>query len=137
MGFIFAVLTAFYTGVLLWEMRGIPFWNTILIPLLFLTSALSTGIGAVLISSIAYNAWKKDGQLDTLNLHYLYKIDLLLIIIEVAILLIYLLVMGQSTHPAAVNSSTNTIDWLFGSSILDLGDRCWAGAPILPGMEPL
>jgi polysulfide reductase chain C len=103
-GFIFAVLTAFYTGVLLWEMRGIPFWNTILIPLLFLTSALSTGIGAVLIGSIAYNSWKKDGQLDTLNINYLYKTDLLLIIIEVAILLIYLLVMGQSTHPAAVNS---------------------------------
>ena len=51
-----------------------------------------------------YNSWKNDGQLDTLNLNYLYKIDLLLIVIEVAILVIYLLVMGQSSHPAAVNS---------------------------------
>ncbi len=103
-GFIFAVLTAFYTGVLLWEMRGIPFWNTILIPFLFLTSALSTGIGAVLIGAIAYSQWKKSGRMEPLNLHYLYKLDLSLIIIEVAILFIYLLAMGQSSHPAAVNS---------------------------------
>lgn len=103
-GFIFAVLAAFYTGVLLWEMRGIPFWNTILIPLLFLASALSTGIGAVLIGAMVYRSLKKDAGVDAINLHYLYKMDLALICIEAAILFVYLLVMGLSSQPAAVNS---------------------------------
>lgn len=101
-GFIFAVLTAFYTGILLWEMRGIPFWNTILVPFLFLTSALSTGIGAVLIGVIIYSQWKSNGQ--AISLNYLYRLDLSLIIIELVILFIYLVTMGRSPHPAAVNS---------------------------------
>jgi polysulfide reductase chain C len=103
-GFIFAVLAAFYTGVLLWEMRGIPFWNSVLIPLLFLASAISTGIGAVLIGATVYRSYKQDVEEDAVNLHFLYKLDLVIIVVEAVILLAYLLIMGLSSHPAAVNS---------------------------------
>ncbi len=44
-GSVFAVGTAVYTGVLLSVVRAIPFWNTPVLPFLFLVSALSTGMG--------------------------------------------------------------------------------------------
>ncbi len=44
-GSVLAVGTAVYTGVLLSVVRAIPFWNTPVLPFLFLVSALSTGMG--------------------------------------------------------------------------------------------
>jgi polysulfide reductase chain C len=85
-------------------MRGIPFWNSVLIPLLFLASAISTGIGAVLIGATVYRSYKQDVEEDAVNLHFLYKLDLVIIVVEAVILLAYLLIMGLSSHPAAVNS---------------------------------
>ncbi len=48
-GSIFAVATATYTGVLIAVVNGVPFWNTPLMPLLFLASAISTGLAAAMI----------------------------------------------------------------------------------------
>jgi formate-dependent nitrite reductase membrane component NrfD len=44
-GAVLAVCTAVYTGVLLSVVRAVPFWNTPLLPVLFLVSAISTGMG--------------------------------------------------------------------------------------------
>lgn len=44
-GIVLAVATAVYTGVLLSVVQAIPLWNTLLLPALFLVSAVSTGIG--------------------------------------------------------------------------------------------
>ncbi|MDA8406847.1 MAG: polysulfide reductase NrfD [Deltaproteobacteria bacterium] len=48
-GSIFAVATATYTGVLIAVVNGVPFWNTPLMPVLFLASAVSTGLAAAMI----------------------------------------------------------------------------------------
>jgi len=53
--------TAIYTGILLKSTRSIPLWNTHLLPLLFLVSALSTGLMAIILSTLGtgffpYNA---------------------------------------------------------------------------------
>jgi polysulfide reductase chain C len=48
--FIFAFATAIYTGILLKATKSIPLWNTPLLPLLFLVSALSTGSMAIILS---------------------------------------------------------------------------------------
>ncbi len=54
----FAVGTAIYTGLLLGVVKAVPFWNTPMVPLLFLVSALSTGMGAVLlVSSMKSPRW--------------------------------------------------------------------------------
>ena len=45
-GAMFAVATAVYTGMLLAAVKAIPFWHNYLLPLLFLISALSTGMSA-------------------------------------------------------------------------------------------
>ena len=44
-GIVLAVGTAIYTGVLLSVVQAIPFWNTPILPILFLVSAVSTGMG--------------------------------------------------------------------------------------------
>lgn len=47
--FIFAILVMVYTGVLLGASRAIAFWNTAMLPLLFLVSAATTGVMAVVL----------------------------------------------------------------------------------------
>ena len=48
-GSLFAISTATYTGVLIAVVNGVPFWNTPLMPVLFLASAISTGLAAAMI----------------------------------------------------------------------------------------
>ncbi len=49
MAAIFGFLTTFYTGVLIGVVKQIPFWNTPALPLLFVASALSTGVVELLL----------------------------------------------------------------------------------------
>jgi len=44
-GAVLAVGTALYTGVLLSVVRAVPLWNSPVLPILFLVSAVSTGMG--------------------------------------------------------------------------------------------
>jgi formate-dependent nitrite reductase membrane component NrfD len=44
-GIVLALGTALYTGILLAVVEAIPFWNTAVLPVLFLVSAISTGMG--------------------------------------------------------------------------------------------
>ena len=48
-GSFLAVATATYTGVLIAVVNGVPFWNTPMMPVLFLASAISTGLAAAMI----------------------------------------------------------------------------------------
>lgn len=50
-GAFFAVATAGYTGVLIAVINGVPFWNTPLMPVLFLASAISTGLAVAMIGA--------------------------------------------------------------------------------------
>ena len=86
-GVIFAFGTMIYTGILLAASRPIAFWSTAMLPLLFLVSALSTGIMAVvLIASL--------GGVNEGPIHSLALFDILLIILEMFVLAFFL----QATH---------------------------------------
>lgn len=50
--FVSAFATALYTGILLKATKSVPLWNTPLLPLLFLTSALSTGSMGIILSTL-------------------------------------------------------------------------------------
>ncbi len=50
-GSVFAVATAAYTGVLIAVINGVPFWNTSMMPVLFLASAVSTGMATAMIGA--------------------------------------------------------------------------------------
>lgn len=88
LGVVFAFGTMIYTGILLGAARPIAFWSTAMLPLLFLVSALSTGIMAVvLLASFA-------GTTYAVPIHSLARFDMMLIILEMFVLLFYL----QGTH---------------------------------------
>jgi formate-dependent nitrite reductase membrane component NrfD len=46
-----AVATAGYTGVLIAVVNGVPFWNTPVMPVLFMASAMSTGLAVAMIGA--------------------------------------------------------------------------------------
>lgn len=89
---IFALLTMIYTGILLGASRPIPIWSTAVVPVLFLVSAISTGIMAILLTLSLYGI--QAGVAVELFLVRLAKIDILLIILEFIIIAFYL----QATH---------------------------------------
>ncbi|MDI6753337.1 MAG: polysulfide reductase NrfD [Thermodesulfobacteriota bacterium] len=87
LGALFAFGTMIYTGILLGALRPIAFWSTAMLPLLFLVSALSTGVMAViLIGTLAGVAEEA--------IRVLEKADILLIALEMFVLLFYF----QATH---------------------------------------
>ncbi|MDI3316254.1 MAG: polysulfide reductase NrfD [Bacillota bacterium] len=57
---IFAVGVALYTGVLLGIIQAIPFWNSALLPVLFVVSACSTGMAATFLGGllVSREVWK-------------------------------------------------------------------------------
>jgi formate-dependent nitrite reductase membrane component NrfD len=50
-GTFLAVATAGYTGVLIAVVNGVPFWNTPVMPVLFMASAMSTGLAVAMIGA--------------------------------------------------------------------------------------
>jgi polysulfide reductase chain C len=55
-GSVLAVATAGYTGVLIAVVNGVPFWNTAIMPVLFLASAISTGLAIAMIGAAAVDS---------------------------------------------------------------------------------
>lgn len=78
-----AVGTMFYTGFLLKACRAISFWSTMILPLLFLVSASSTGAMAIVLGGILYG-----GGIGSFSAFS--KADAILILIESLIIIAYL-----------------------------------------------
>lgn len=53
-GIVFAVLTMAYTGVLLAASKGIPFWRSGIVPVVFVISALVTGHFTIMIGMVIF-----------------------------------------------------------------------------------
>lgn len=88
MNFILGVFLGVYTGVLLSSFLARPLWNSSLLPVLFFTSAASTG--AAFLISIA--------RKNHLKLFYT-KVDVWLILLEIFVLILFF--YGQFTSTAA------------------------------------
>jgi len=85
---ILSVGVASYTGLLL-NAAVRPLWNAPLLPVLFLVSALSTGVASVILLS-SLSPWQRARHKE---LHALTKADAVLIILECLIILV-MIVMG-------------------------------------------
>ncbi len=83
---IFAFSTALYTGILLKATKSIPLWNTYLLPLLFLVSALSTGSMAIILSTLGTGLFSPSAG----ALEILMGGEQILVVIEGVILFLYL-----------------------------------------------
>lgn len=88
LGGLFAFGTMIYTGLLLGANRPIAFWSTALVPVMFLVSALSTGMMAVVLVSIL-GGGDHSGPISTLA-----RLDIVLLVLEAIVIVMYL----QGTH---------------------------------------
>ncbi len=120
-GIIFAFGTMIYTGILLGASRPIAFWSTAMLPLLFLISALSTGIMAVMFTSLLVEGASS-------GITALEKIDVVLIVTEIFVLLFYF----QATH--RVFESRASANLVLKGSVAPL---FWFGVVIMGIIIPL
>lgn len=121
-GGILALCTMIYTGILLAAARPIAFWSTPMLPLLFLVSALSTGIMAiVLIASLGGGG--HGGAIGALA-----KVDVVLIILEILVLVFYL----QGSH--RVPESRASAMLVLSGSVAPL---FWIGVAVIGLLIPL
>lgn len=102
----FALGTAIYTGLLLGVVKAVPFWNTPMLPLLFLVSAVSTGTGAVLLAVglwrwVTPKAVEAEQAEVTESVHGLSRIDVGFVVTELLVLFFLILIMVGSRSTAA------------------------------------
>ncbi len=103
---VFGVATASYTGFLLSSAPGVPFWNTPLLPLLFVVSGLSTGfcVYCLLLGPINYLMNKNGGGEARVRL-WMQRIDVTALAAELLVVSIILYSALLSGHPAAIESA--------------------------------
>ncbi|MBU2604147.1 MAG: polysulfide reductase NrfD [Actinobacteria bacterium] len=121
-GAIFAFGTMMYTGILLGANRPIAFWSTALVPVLFLVSALSTGIMAVMLIATI------DGAAHSGPISTLVRIDVVLLVLEIVVVAMYL----QATH--RVPESRAAARLVLAGSVAPL---FWLGVALLGLAVPL
>lgn len=85
--FVSAFATALYTGILLKATRSVPLWNTPLLPLLFLASALSTGSMSIILSTLGAGLL----HFNALPMKVLLAFEQALLVVEGFILYLFLL----------------------------------------------
>jgi polysulfide reductase chain C len=83
LGAIFAFLTVIYTGLLLGYSQPIALWRTALLPVLFLVSAVSTGVMAIILIGQFMGA-------PDMQLALLAKIDAIILLFEMFVLIVFL-----------------------------------------------
>ena len=88
------IATAVYTGVLLGAMPARPFWNSPVLALLFLISALSTGVALIVLTRAILERWNMGGSKERRHDESGYILaasDLLLIGCELIAIFLYLM----------------------------------------------
>lgn len=125
-GIVLALVTMYYTGLLLGVILARPLWSQALIPVLFTVSGASTGVALVEIApKIMASRNRPDLEEETRGLA---GTDMLLMAVESFIVISLLYVLYNST--VAASESANT--WLTGNLSLDF----WAGFVAIGLMIP-
>jgi formate-dependent nitrite reductase membrane component NrfD len=122
---LFAFTTALYTGILLKATKSIPLWNTSLLPLLFLVSALSTGSMAIILSTLGTGLF----SLDAGALKILIAGEQILVVIEGIVLFLYL----SRRYKASEQAKDSVRLLLFGEKKL----LFWGGIVLLGFIFPV
>jgi formate-dependent nitrite reductase membrane component NrfD len=113
---VFSILVMIYTGVLLGAARPIAFWNTAMLPILFLISASSTGIMGVTLLTPSSPALS--GLLRQLS-----RVDLFLLVLECIVIAIYLQASHRTDESRASASLLlkGRLAWGFWFGLIGLG----------------
>ncbi|AAB91273.1 NrfD/PsrC family molybdoenzyme membrane anchor subunit [Archaeoglobus fulgidus] len=103
LAFITGIGVAAYTGILIGIVFNIPFWNAPALPVIFMISALSTGLASLILLMLVVDR-------EAHEIHVMAKTDGFVMIFELIVLSIFLLI--RSYGPVAAIESVNTV--LFG-----------------------
>lgn len=101
-GLVLAVCTAAYTGVLLGAAPGFPLWNIVVMPLLFIVSATSSGFASVLLVAHA------TGSEEPAALPFLKKMAYILPALE-AVLVVVLFVVAMMTQGSGAEAAVASV----------------------------
>lgn len=130
-----------YTGILLSSMKAKPFWNTPAVPILFTISAMSTGcaLTALCLVGSPIDFWMFQ-TLDMTNfmifieyqvvLTYLHTIDIILVIAEMIVLILFTVMQYSSNE---VTAKAVARRWLVGNTSV----LFWGGMVIIGLAVPL
>jgi formate-dependent nitrite reductase membrane component NrfD len=112
-GSFLALATAGYTGVLIAVVNGVPFWNTPVIPVLFLASAMSTGLAIAMICAAVID-------INTIrSLSNLALGHLVLLTVEGIVLMLFIFIsLTRSSEAAAsamalISGAFSPLFWVF------------------------
>jgi len=118
----FAVATCVYTGILIGIVVSRPFWNNPLLPMLFLVSAVSTGIGGLLSITPVVRATLGVTSLETQEfLTHLESVDIILVVVEAIIIYLYLTLVYDRAPEAASLLLKGNLSGLFWGGFLGAG----------------
>jgi protein NrfD len=117
-----------YTGILLGSLRARVYWNTPILPVLFLVSGLSTGAGA---QALLAGAWPYGGSAADVEAAHaaLRSLDLTLIVFEIMVLFLYVVMMRLASGKVAARIAAK---WLAGRKSLAF----WGGLVVLGLVAP-
>lgn len=122
------IATAVYTGVLLGAMPSRPFWNSPILALLFLVSALSTGIAGILLLRAIFHVGTADGDKETdfaRTGYLLTASDAMLIGFELLVVFLFVmfayLTVGDVRHAITVILSGGSLAPLFWLGFVVIG----------------
>lgn len=102
-GALLAISTGAYTGLLLSVVKEIPIWNTFLMPVLFVISALSTGLSLTVLTGHLLEKGAESNE------KYVCKVHFSLILGEIAVLAVFFGLMISGTNGAVAAQSATMI----------------------------
>ena len=126
-GLVLAVCVAAYTGLLLGMAPGFPLWNPVVLPLLFIVSAVSSGFAAVLFVSYIMGS-KEAGELG-----FLKKTGIGLPVLEAVLVIVLFVVAMMTQGSAAEAAAASVMNMVAGSYALPF----WVGFVIVGLVAPL
>lgn len=107
-GLVLSVATAAYTGLLLGCAPGYPFWNPVVLPLLFIVSAAASGFAVVLLAAYA------TGSKEPREIGFLHQAGKVLPILEAVLIAVLFAVAGTVGGSGAAAASASVSNMLSG-----------------------
>ena len=118
-GIVAGIITAVYTGILLGSLTSVLFWNSALLPALFLLSSVSTGIACILLGISFVNVRKPVFGF----IRRLIRVDMFIIAFEMLFLGVYLVsaYLDPTTESTARVFLTGDLSLIFWIGLLGCG----------------
>jgi len=118
LGIVFAIMTIAYTGLLLSASKGIPFWRSGIVPVVFVISGLVTGHFLIMIGMVIFN----EGAATTSQLSIMAAEAAVVVVVEVLAILFFLnAAYKQADSRESVERIMRKTIFIVGYFILGLG----------------